>query len=417
MKVFWSWQNDFQPKTNRHFIRQALADAIEGAGDDLNLEDADRPSLDHDTKGSPGMADITKEILDKISKSVVFVADVTPISKSIDGKAIPNPNVMIELGWAMAKVTPDRMIAVLNTASGCSPEDLPFDIRVRRVLRYELHEGAGKKERVAVRKGLEAELREALRTNLKTAVETKVQSTPITGVGASQNNPSIWAAYEGQIDYSNWNRVPAKLTISPGPRGYIRAIPADWSGKKPTVATMRNLSDNLRVWAPLGGGLSGDGGSFGLGYLWFWTKSLEPEDVTECQNAVVWFDSSGEFWIVHGSISMADAEGNPRLSIHYLLKEWGKILKSTNNFFDHFGASPIRLYEAGVVGLDRIGWPHPSESSGSRRPNAQFKLQSRDWSSEQQVEFLTGTFNEILDAYALEHTNVDTVRRIIGADR
>jgi hypothetical protein len=57
MKVFWSWQNDVTPKENRHFIRGALAEAVERASDELGLEDADRPELDHDTKNTPGMAE------------------------------------------------------------------------------------------------------------------------------------------------------------------------------------------------------------------------------------------------------------------------------------------------------------------------------------------------------------------------
>jgi hypothetical protein len=67
MKVFWSWQNDATPGENRHFIRKALAEAVERIGDELGLEDADRPELDHDTKNTPGMAEITATILKKKS--------------------------------------------------------------------------------------------------------------------------------------------------------------------------------------------------------------------------------------------------------------------------------------------------------------------------------------------------------------
>src|SRR6185437_8056425 len=113
-----------------------LVEATNAAGDELGLEDAERPEIDHDTKNTPGMAEIPATILKKISESAVFVADVTPIGKSPDGKALPNPNVMIELGWAMSEVGPDKIIGVLNTASGWKPDDLPFDIRHRRILPY-----------------------------------------------------------------------------------------------------------------------------------------------------------------------------------------------------------------------------------------------------------------------------------------
>lgn len=110
MKVFWSWQNDYQPKTNRHFIKSALEEATERAGDDLGLEDADRPEVDHDTKGEAGMVEITKAILRKIDESAVFVADVTPIGETGNGKALPNPNEMVELGWALKSLSHGRII-------------------------------------------------------------------------------------------------------------------------------------------------------------------------------------------------------------------------------------------------------------------------------------------------------------------
>jgi hypothetical protein len=37
--------------------------------DDLELEDSDRSEIDHDTKDTPGMVDITATILKKISLS------------------------------------------------------------------------------------------------------------------------------------------------------------------------------------------------------------------------------------------------------------------------------------------------------------------------------------------------------------
>jgi hypothetical protein len=118
MKVFWSWQNDYEPESNRHFIRSALDEAVKQAGEELGLEPAERPELDHDTKNTPGMADITNTILKKINESAVFVADLTPIGETNGGKALPNPNVMIELGWALKSLGPDRIIAVMNIHSG-----------------------------------------------------------------------------------------------------------------------------------------------------------------------------------------------------------------------------------------------------------------------------------------------------------
>jgi len=95
--IFWPWQNDYEPKVNRHFIREALITATEMAAEELGLED--RPDVDHDTKGVPGMADIAATILNKIAECAVFVADVTPIAKTAAGKALPPipPDLAVEV--------------------------------------------------------------------------------------------------------------------------------------------------------------------------------------------------------------------------------------------------------------------------------------------------------------------------------
>ena len=48
--IFWSWQSDLCEKTNRNFIRECLAAAIKQVNEDLDIDDADRFELDHDTK-------------------------------------------------------------------------------------------------------------------------------------------------------------------------------------------------------------------------------------------------------------------------------------------------------------------------------------------------------------------------------
>jgi hypothetical protein len=63
------------------------------------------------------------------------IFDVTPVSTTAAGKELPNPNVMIELGYAIGKNGVDPLAMVMNTAHG-EPKDLPFDIRNRMVIRF-----------------------------------------------------------------------------------------------------------------------------------------------------------------------------------------------------------------------------------------------------------------------------------------
>ncbi len=130
MKIFWSWQSDTPGKTGRHFIRGVLLDAVEqlALGDELDEPVREKLHLDHDRKGIPGSPDLAQAILEKIRNSAVFIADVTPIGKTNEGKSLINPNVAIELGYALSFVGDEGLLMVLNEAYG-GRESLPFDLR------------------------------------------------------------------------------------------------------------------------------------------------------------------------------------------------------------------------------------------------------------------------------------------------
>jgi hypothetical protein len=93
----------------------------------------------------PGSPDIANTIFQKINSATVFVADVSIVNPSFDGRKSPNPNVLVELGYAAGRLSWDQIICVFNKASG-SIEDLPFDIRPRRVRSFYLQEGEDKSE-------------------------------------------------------------------------------------------------------------------------------------------------------------------------------------------------------------------------------------------------------------------------------
>ena len=76
--VFWSWQSDQPSRETRSLIRDALIAALDRIA--VDLEEADRPEIDHDTKDMPGSPDIVASILAKIEAAAVFIADVTPIA-------------------------------------------------------------------------------------------------------------------------------------------------------------------------------------------------------------------------------------------------------------------------------------------------------------------------------------------------
>jgi hypothetical protein len=81
-------------------------------------------------------------------------------------KRTPNPNVMIELGYAARSRGWDRIIPIMNTSGGTSPEQLPFDLRHRRwPITYRLDDPNGPEKadvRAQLSRDIERELRNLL---------------------------------------------------------------------------------------------------------------------------------------------------------------------------------------------------------------------------------------------------------------
>ena len=179
MKVFWAWQYDLPGKISRHFIRSALEDAIAQIN---QIQDIDEPDeffqtglmqLDYGRKDLKGSPDLAIEILKKIDAATVFVGDVTPVGKGqpyktddgkdSDGKLLMNPNVAIELGYALKSLTTENVLMVMNNHYG-RRDDMPFDLGHKSgPILYRLAPDASKQEIEAQKKKLVATLAEALR--------------------------------------------------------------------------------------------------------------------------------------------------------------------------------------------------------------------------------------------------------------
>ena len=158
--VFYSWQSDLPNTTNRGLIQEALERAAKTIRTDDSL--AVDLVLDRDTHNVPGAPDIAHSIFQKIEKAAAFVADVSIINPGL-GRPTPNPNVLIEVGYALKTLGTPRTVLVANTANG-PVESLPFDLRTKRVLTYHLPLGAGDKpeQRKRLQEGLEHALRAIL---------------------------------------------------------------------------------------------------------------------------------------------------------------------------------------------------------------------------------------------------------------
>jgi hypothetical protein len=299
MKVFWAWQADTPGKIGRHFVREALEEAIERLKQPKDIEEPPEESrrsdlhLDHDTKGLKGAPEVAHEIFKKIEASTVVVADVTPIgtAPAEEGqppKPLMNANVAIELGYAFGKLGTDCFLPVLNLAYG-DVESLPFDIAHRRhPISFTLATGA-------VRADIERE-KTQLVGQFVIALEPYLSGPPAVAAPtfkkAEAKIPPAIFFEEGEILY----RIPHfRLEYAMSARSvfYMRVIPRVQEG---------HLDIHLLMQRVAGYGVFGlPAGSF----TYETTNGVlcgTPNGTTNEVDDVIKYFRTGEIWAVNGDL-------------------------------------------------------------------------------------------------------------------
>lgn len=149
-KVFFSWQSDLSANQTTRFIEESIEMARDLLPDSIILVP------DEATRNRLGTPDIMNSIFEKINDCDLFIADVSivgqyslPVDDGEDPivKHIPNPNVLLELGYAAARLTWDRCICFINTRFGTIAQ-LPFDLNHRRITDI-CYDGSTRKQKIA----------------------------------------------------------------------------------------------------------------------------------------------------------------------------------------------------------------------------------------------------------------------------
>lgn len=168
--IFYSWQSDLPNNKCRGFIQSCIEMAVADIQRErVHLEVA----IDRDTQHVTGTPDIAEAIFSKIDQSHIFIADISIINSEATGRKTPNPNVLVELGYAAKTIGWSNIICVFNGEFG-EIEDLPFDLRFRRPLIYKIDDTSNK---VEDRKQLATQMLEAIRAIIiKLSAKDEVRS-------------------------------------------------------------------------------------------------------------------------------------------------------------------------------------------------------------------------------------------------
>ncbi|MGB6067936.1 MAG: hypothetical protein WBG50_24275 [Desulfomonilaceae bacterium] len=176
-RVFYAWQDDLPAETNQRLIREALRVASSRLEEEFS-EMGLHVVLDEATRDTPGSPNIPLTVLQKVREADTFVGDITTINQDApDGQPrVPNPNVIFELGYAIAQLGWNRTVMLFNESYGKFPEDVPFDIDRHRITRYRF--GLSNPQEKKPTKNAVAALKEPLIRVLFEALKTIITHCP-----------------------------------------------------------------------------------------------------------------------------------------------------------------------------------------------------------------------------------------------
>jgi len=370
MKIFWSWQSDTPGKIGRYFVRDALAAAIEKLKQAPDIEEpTERETrstmhLDQDRKGIPGSPDLARVILEKIEQSAVFVADVTPVGnvmiESDQGppKKVINPNVAIELGFALHALTDRALLMVMNEHYG-SRADLPFDLQSKAgPIMFTLPPDADKQRITALSRELTGQLAEALKPFIAQHVRNIREGSPFPEAEA-KDGPARFRAPEEPIG-RRWELTPIgsslgqEVTLAAGDATWLRVLPILNPSRTWTAQELRKACTA--------------GGFFLLPFVYSNIYTLRAADGIGCcnlvspqerdTNSVAFAFEMGEVWAIDTwLLGMHPSE----LFVGELERGWTDCLKGYSSFLRHLGVQPPYRWIAGVTGVNnrRLQFPLP----------------------------------------------------------
>jgi hypothetical protein len=271
--IFYSWQSDSPSSVNRSFIEEALKQAIDNLKSDATVVPVVRESiieLDKDTQGVPGSPPIADTILRKIEKCTAFVADLTLVGESLPALAsrvefrkrlFPNPNVLIEYGYALRCHGHDNIIAVLNTAFGESHTDnLPFDLRhLRWPIKYHLSSNADASETQAALEALVSSLAGALKLILEGApvMSSSLTVNDFAPHKSLEHDPAVFSEDVTELipETRFGFQIDLKELANEG-RAYLRLYPVKALSPFQTALEARTIASKGGL-RPMGADLSG----------------------------------------------------------------------------------------------------------------------------------------------------------------
>ncbi len=216
-----------------------------------------------------------------------------------DGRPTPNPNVLIEYGWALKSLGYGRIVPVMNAAFGApASKSMPFNLRHRRnPITYqcpaEADDDTRRRAREELAKELEGALRAVFGSEEFTAGVSALPAPPQFSPRRSEDGPGRFRARGQPLGV---NDRGLKVHLADGPVVWFRLIPTIDPGRSWTVAEIRSIAHSsllLPLDTPVGD-LWRVRNDDGCGMYYPGTP-----DHPETASSVAFLFRSGEIWAVN----------------------------------------------------------------------------------------------------------------------
>lgn len=130
--IFLCYQTEYAAASD------ALKEGLQKSLESLNVRSRLPLSLIESYRPSNAPLRLSRTIMRKIRKSLLFIADTTPIA-SIEGKEtaqlIPSPNVCVEIGYAIGSKRSEQILLAHMQRSDIDGQ-FPFDLPTQQILQF-----------------------------------------------------------------------------------------------------------------------------------------------------------------------------------------------------------------------------------------------------------------------------------------
>jgi hypothetical protein len=298
-------------------------------------------------------------IFNKIDGAAVFVADTTFTGKRKNKKGpTPNPNVLIEYGWALKTLGHERVMDVMNIAYGKpSRENLPFDLAyLRWPILYNLPEDATPEIKAEEKRKLSKIFNEAIRASLATNPTPIVEISQQFLEAQAKDGPARFRVAGEALGFEDdtYREATKEVFLSSGPAMWLRLMPSANIDKKWTTGELKVLAmqGNIHL-LPLirsGSNYSLLRASDGEGY--YRTGSVASTQPTSPNtvktDSIAFAFRSGEIWSIETALL---AYKKDRIFDTDLEKTFVQGAENYREFLKKLGINSPFHWKAGLIGV------------------------------------------------------------------